>query len=402
MSKKHKHANINSLISGSVIPILAIVRKDIGIWLRQPTSIAATILPAVAFMIILYFGAQAVGRNPIALVTESNGPFAQEIEKTLRESDAFNVVLITTSQQSAEEALRQLKVAAVITIPNNFDTNLESHKPDPVAIHINNLNLDFTNDLRRSLPAAITDFYESHSNSSNNKEIFKRNSSADIITTSVPIKIQVKEKDLRQQDIDLLRFELVPNLVLLITTAGIVNAGLAVAREWEDSTIKELLLAPISKATIITGKILSGWITTILIVVVVLVIGIVTGYLRPEQPIFWISTIIIVMLISLASAGLGVAIGATARRFQRVTAIGIPLSIDLFFLSGGITVAAFLPIWFQTISHFVPTFYGTHALQMAIFYSSTDGLAQDIAVLGLTAVIAVLLGILSLRKSMLK
>ncbi|MGN6346891.1 MAG: ABC transporter permease [Candidatus Nitrosocosmicus sp.] len=402
MSKKHKHANINSLISGSVIPILAIVRKDIGIWLRQPTSIAATILPAVAFMIILYFGAQAVGRNPIALVTESNGPFAQELEKTLRESDAFNVVLITTSQQSAEEALRQLKVAAVITIPNNFDTNLESHKPDPVAIHINNLNLDFTNDLRRSLPAAITDFYESYSNSSNNREIFKRNSSADIITTSVPIKIQVKEKDLRQQDIDLLRFELVPNLVLLITTAGIVNAGLAVAREWEDSTIKELLLAPISKATIITGKILSGWITTILIVVVVLVIGIVTGYLRPEHPIFWISTIIIVMLISLASAGLGVAIGATARRFQRVTAIGIPLSIDLFFLSGGITVAAFLPIWFQTISHFVPTFYGTHALQMAIFYSSTDGLAQDIAVLGLTALIAVLLGILSLRKSMLK
>ena len=402
MSKKHKHTNTNSLMSGSVIPILAIVRKDIGIWLRQPTSIAATILPAVAFMIILYFGAQAVGRNPIALVTESNGPFAQELEKTLRESDAFNVVLRTTSQQSAEEALRQLKVAAVITIPNNFDTNLESHKPDPVAIHINNLNLDFTNDLRRSLPAAITDFYESYSNSSNNKEIFKRNSSADIITTSAPIKIQVKEKDLRQQDIDLLRFELVPNLVLLITTAGIVNAGLAVAREWEDSTIKELLLAPISKATIITGKILSGWITTILIVAVVLVIGIVTGYLRPEQPIFWIPTIIIVMLISLASAGLGVAIGATARRFQRVTAIGIPLSIDLFFLSGGITVAAFLPIWFQTISHFVPTFYGTHALQMAIFYSSTDGLAQDITVLGLTALIAVLLGILSLRKSMLK
>lgn len=402
MSKKYKYNNINFIILSSVIPILAIVRKDIGIWLRQPTSIAATILPAVAFMIILYFGAQAVGRNPIALVTEDNGPFAQELEKTLRKSDAFNVILTTSSQQSAEEALKHLKVAAIITIPNNFDTNLELHKPDPVAIHINNLNLDFTNDLRRSLPAAITDFYESYSNISNNKESFKRNGSADIITTSAPIKIQVKEKDLRQHDIDLLRFELVPNLVLLITTAGIVNAGLAVAREWEDSTIKELLLAPISKATIITGKILSGWATTLLIVVVVLAIGIVTGYLRPEQPVFWIPTIIIVMLISLASAGLGVAIGATARRFQRVTAIGIPLSIDLFFLSGGITVAAFLPIWFQTIAHFVPTFYGTHALQMAMFYSSTEGLAQDLTVLGLTALIAVLLGIASLRKTMLK
>ena len=30
--------------------------------------ITATILPAIAFMIILYFGVQAVGRNPVALV----------------------------------------------------------------------------------------------------------------------------------------------------------------------------------------------------------------------------------------------------------------------------------------------------------------------------------------------
>jgi ABC-2 type transport system permease protein len=400
--KNSKYNIINSKITASiVIPILAIVKKDIGVWFRQPTSIAATILPAVAFMIILYFGAQAVGRNPIALVIEDKGPLAQGLEKILIESDAFNVVMITNSHQNAEEAMMQLKVAAVITIPSNFDTNLKNHKPDPVSIHINNLNLDFTNDLRRSLPAAITDFYESHNISSNN-EVVKRKSSTTMITTSYPIQIQIKEKDLRQHDVDLLRFELVPNLVLLLTTAGIVNAGLAVAREWEDSTIKELLLAPISKSTIIAGKILSGWITTLLIAVVVLAIGTVTGYLRPEQPVYWISTITIVLLIALASAGLGVAIGAATRRFQKVTAIGIPLSIDLFFLSGGITVAAFLPMWLQTVAHFVPTFYGTHALQMAIFYSSTDGLAQDLAILGSTAFFAILLGILSLRKCMLK
>jgi Ca2+/H+ antiporter len=51
----------------------------------------------------------------------------------------------------------------------------------------------------------------------------------------------------------------------------------------------------------------------------------------------------IVLLIALASTGLGVAIGSATRKFQRVTAIGIPLSLDLFFLSGGITIAAFLP-----------------------------------------------------------
>jgi ABC-2 type transport system permease protein len=373
--------------TSSVIPVLAIVRKDIGVWLRQPATIASTVLPAVSLLVILFFFQQAVGRNPVAIVVHDTGPHAQELVKILSDSNAFKIAMITTAQPNAEEALKLLKVAAVITIPSNFDAAFDSHKPDPVTIHINNLNLDFTNDLRRSLPAAITEFYTDKNNHNNG--------------ISGPIRIHVKETDSRQQDIELLRFELVPNLVLLLTTAGIINAGAATAREWEDSTIKELLLAPISKTSLIVGKLLSGWFTTLLIAAVVLVIGAASGYLRPEDPIYWISTVAIVLLIALASAGLGVAIGAAARRFQRVTAIGIPLSIDLFFLSGGITVAAFLPVWLQTTAHFVPTFYGTHALEMAIFYNSSEGLVQDVAVLSVTALAATILGVLSLRKSML-
>jgi len=375
------------IITSSIIPIFAIVRKDIGVWLRQPTAIAATVLPAIAFMIILYFGAQAVGRNPVALVVQDNGPHAHELVKILSQSDAFKIVMTSSTPERADKALKQLKVAAVITIPNNFDEDYNAKKSDPITIHINNLNLDFTNDLLRSLPAAITEFYADKTGSNGNTS---------------PIQIHVKETDIRTQDIDLMRFELVPNLVLLLTTAGIVNAGLATAREWEDYTIKELLLAPISRTILIVGKLLSGWLTTLLIAAVVLLIGAASGYLRPENPIYWISTLVIILLIALASACLGVAIGAAARRFQRVTAIGIPLSIDLFFLSGGITVAAFLPGWLQTIAHFVPTFYGTHALQMAIFYNSTEGLALDISVLGGTALVAGVLGVLSLRRSMLE
>jgi ABC-2 type transport system permease protein len=378
----------------SWLAILAIVRKDIGVWLRQPTAITATILPAIAFMIILYFGAQAVGRNPIALVVQDNGPHAQEFVNILSNSDAFMVSLVTSKQEEAEQALKLIQVAAVITIPSNFDIAFNAHQSDPVTIHINNLNLDFTNDLRRSLPAAISEFYsgtQGHNSNNNDNDNNVNN----------PIKIHVKETDLRKQDVDLLRFEIVPNLVLLLTTAGVVNAGLATAREWEDSTVKELLLAPISRSSIIAGKLIGGWLTTLLVAAVVLVIGVVTGYLRPVGLLYWLTTIMIIMLIALASVGIGVAIGSAARRFQRVTAVGVPLSIDLFFLSGGITVAAFLPSWLQTVAHFIPTFYGTHALQTSIFYSSTEGLAQDILVLVGTAFATIAIGVFSLRRSTL-
>jgi ABC-2 type transport system permease protein len=379
----------------SWLAILAIVRKDIGVWLRQPTAITATILPAIAFMIILYFGAQAVGRNPVAIVVQDNGPRAQELVSILNSSDAFKVSLVTAKQDEAEQALNHIQVAAVITIPSNFDIAFNAHKSNPVTIHINNLNLDFTNDLRRSLPAAISEFYST--TQGNNNTIINNNNT----NINNPIKIHVKETDLRKQDIDLLRFEIVPNMVLLLTTAGIVNAGLATAREWEDSTIKELLLSPISRSSLIAGKLMAGWLTTLLVAAVVLALGALTGYLRPEGLFYWLTTIAIIMLIALTSVGIGVAIGSAARRFQRVTAVGIPLSIDLFFLSGGITVAAFLPTWLQTVAHFIPTFYGTHALQTSIFYSSTEGLAQDILVLVGTAFATIALAVFSLRRSTL-
>ena len=67
-----------------IIPILAIVRKDIGVWLRQPATIASTVLPAVALLVILFFFQQAVGRNPVAIVVQDSGPHAQELVRILR------------------------------------------------------------------------------------------------------------------------------------------------------------------------------------------------------------------------------------------------------------------------------------------------------------------------------
>jgi ABC-type multidrug transport system permease subunit len=104
------------------------------------------------------------------------------------------------------------------------------------------------------------------------------------------------------------------------------------------------------------------------------------------------------LLIALASAGLGVALGAALRGIQRVTALGILLSLYLFFLSGGIAVAAFLPAWVQAIAHVIPTYYGVHALQMAIFYHSSDQLGRDVAVMGGTAAATLALGVVMLRR----
>lgn len=360
---------------GAARAVWALIRKDIGIWARQPSAIAATVLPPIVFMIVIFVASAAVGRNPVALVTLDHGPQAQRLASILQSSDAFRVQVATPAD--AQNLLDNVQVAAVITIPADFDAKYDAGQPDAVTIRINNLNLDYTNDLRRSLPAAITRFYAQQSRS--------------------PVNMAVRETDLRARDVSILQFLLVPNLVLLLTVAGIVNCGLATAREFEDVTIKELLLAPINRGTLIAGKLLAGWLTTLLVAGVVLTIGAVTGLLRPTG---WYALLAIgeVALLALAMAGLGAALGALLQRFIPTIAIGVNLSIYLFFLSGGISVVAFLPDWVQTIAHFTPSYYGVHALQMAMFYGSTEQLGRDLAVMSGTAVATLLLGVLALRR----
>ena len=354
---------------------LALARKDIVTWLRTPNAIVASLLPPLAFVVIIAVQAGSVGHNPVALVVDDPGPQARELVRILKSSEAFNVRQSTAAE--AGRLLTDVQVAAVVTVPSTFDADYAAHRPDPVTIRINNLNLDFTNDLRRSLPAAISRFYAGQADS--------------------PIHVTVAETDLRRHDVSLIQFELIPNLVLLLTVTGVITCGLATAREFEELTIKALLLAPIGRGTLITGKLLAGWLTTMAVAAVVLVLSAVFGLLRPAGW-YWFPALAVVALIGLATAGLGAAIGAALRRFSAVTGIGINLAIYLFFLSGGISVAAFLPDWIQTIAHFTPTYYGVDALEAAIFYQSTDNLVRDMTILVATAALGLGLGVISLRR----
>src|SRR5258708_1524727 len=103
----------------------------------------------------------------------------------------------------------------------------------------------------------------------------------------------------------------------------------------------------------------------------VLLVGDLLGWTQP-QGIYWLSASLAIALVALMSSGLGVALGAALQRMHTTIAIANSGSIYLFFLAGGIGVLAFAPDWLQNIATFIPLTYGRHALEMAVFYSSSD------------------------------
>ncbi len=356
--------------------VWAIIRKDLRVWLSNRRNIAATIVPPLAFLLIQALGAVAVGRSPVALVTMDTGPKGQRMQQILHQADVFRITDATPAQ--AKNLYDNIQVIAIITIPSDFTQRVNAHDPSPVLVHVNNLNLDFTNDVRRSVPDAITQFYQAQGSAS-------------------PIKVGIQEQDLRARDVQFFQYLVLPTIILLLTLSGLVTSSISTAREWETKTVKELLLAPTSRTSIIVGKVLAGFVTTFLLGLLVLLLGAALDWTRPTG-IYWLTSIVIIAMIALFSTGLGVALGAALQKSQPVIAISINVAIYLFFLAGGIGVIAFEPLWLQNIAAYVPLTYGIHALGQAVFYSSSDLFGRDMLVLGVCALVALALGVLSMRR----
>lgn len=356
--------------------VWAIFRKDIAVWLRNGRNIAATVVPPIAFLFVQAIGAVAVGRSPVALVTLDNAAKGQQMKQIFHQADVFRVTDASPAQ--AQRLYNDVQVIAIITIPADFTQRVEANQPVQINVLVNNLNLDFTNDVRRSVPDAITQFYHAQGSTSS-------------------IKVLMNEQNLRAQDVQLFQYSVLPTLALLLTLSGLVTSSIAAAREWETRTVKEMLLSPTTNGAIILGKVLAGFTTTFCLGLLVFLLSAALGWTQP-QGIYWLTVLLILALIALFSTGLGVALGAALQRTQPVIAISINVAIYLFFLAGGVGVLAFEPIWLQNIAAFIPLTYGIHALEQAVFYSSADLLGRDVLVLSLTALVALALGVLSMRR----
>jgi ABC-2 type transport system permease protein len=364
------------MLRAFVRAVWTICKKDLRVWLRHPSNVAITVLPALALLFVDALSAGAVGRSPVALVTLDQGARGQQMAHIIRQANLFRVSDATPAQ--AQALYQNLDVVAILTIPANFTQAVDAHTPAHIEVQINNLNTDFTNDIRRAVPDAITQFYQQQGSAS-------------------PLRVTLSEQNLRRQDIQLFQYSAMPLIVLLLVVSGLVSSSLAVAGEWETRTIKELLLSPASSGAIICGKVLTGFVTTTALGV--LGAGDLLGWVQPAG-VYWLPVLLILGLVALFSAGLGVALGALLQRIQPVGSAAIVIALYLFFLTGGTAVLAFDPAWLQTVATFVPLYYGRHALEMAIFYQSSDQLGRDVTVLAGSALLAVGLGILAMRRGL--
>ncbi len=200
--------------------IWACLKKDLRSALTERVFTIVCIFLPVNFLILLSLFVLAGSHAPTAFVMQENGPYAREFYTAMNNAHSFS--LRTASASEASSLISSGQIVAVVTIPPDFDARISAGQPVQMDVQINNLNTDFTNDIRRAIPLSITTFY----------------------AKAYPnlVAITPRESDWYPQDTDYVPYLAVSIIVISLMVGGVLQAGVSSAKERENGTIKELLL----------------------------------------------------------------------------------------------------------------------------------------------------------------
>lgn len=354
--------------------IRAVALKDIRSALTERLFTAVSVIIPVNFLILFLLFVLTGGQAPTAVVMQDNGPYAQQFVAAMQTAHSF--IIQETTAEEAQRLMAQGRIVAIVTVPANFDTALQNGEPISLPVLVNNLNVDYTNDIRRAVPLAITSFY------------------AEAFPDQVVVK--ATESDLHPQDTDYIQYLSVSIVVVSLLIGGLLQAGTNAAREYETGTIKELLLAPASRWAIEVGKLVGALALCVLsggvvLGVVVLVLGV--------HPLYWSEVLGFTVLVLLTFISLGLLAGTLVRRRTSVIPLSIGLSLPVFFISG-----AFGPVQWGTpalaiIAQLQPVYYAIAVFQHGFhgFQTTPFSLTTSALVLAAFTVIIVLVSATALR-----
>jgi ABC-2 type transport system permease protein len=391
--------------------IWTIAHLDLLMWKRTPMAIMAALIPPIGMTLILITMSLAVLQQPVALVVESNGPQAQKMRKLIEsDTDAylnydFSTNLKAIDAKTADRFLKSQRVAGIITIPADFDEKIIDGKAK-VELLLNNVDIDFSDDIRRSVDRSVAQFDAPGLKLEDEEEgspVINQNNlieeEPEEFETN-PYLVKVQKKDLRQTTVDWFSYQIVSALILLILNVGLMGTSLLSAQDVERKTNRYLMISPIPFWVIITGRLLGGTIASMFALVPALVLCVIFKVISPTLPHLPALGLIFV-LTALSASSLGALLGVLFKGSKIIAMAASVVSTYLFLLGGGFTTIAFIPQWLRNLSTIIPTRYAIDGMRQVLFYPTLDGVMLDLAVLGLTVFLSIIIGSFIIRRSWL-
>lgn len=296
----------------SVTVMWAIAQKDWLRFCRQPFLMFVSILMPLVFIFFYAIIVHSSATNPVVVALEGNGEASHRFLQTLADihsQEAPYYEIVTSEADIARHQFENGQALGMIVIPADFDQRV-GQGTAVVELHINNINSDYSKNLRLRLDKAVRQFNQAE----------------------VGTRLDIAETSWLPRDPWMRDYISTSLLLFACLYSAMVNTGLHVASEWNDRTIKMLLLAPVSRGKIVAGKVLAGLGQSIVSIALVLLLLLFIFDFYPSGT--WWSMGGVILVVLLLGTGLGAIIGVASKQTLATTSILIALSVILFLISG--------------------------------------------------------------------
>lgn len=199
------------------------------------------------------------------------------------------------------------------------------------------------------------------------------------------------------KDIDYIHF-LVPGIIGMTMLFTSMFAGISVLWDREFGFLKEIMVTPVNRVSIVLGRIVGGTTTALIQGILILGISCLMGFRIVGISSFLLS-IVFMFFIAVTFIGLGLIFASKMKDIHGFSLIMNFVIFPLFFLSGALFPLENLPIWIRYISYIDPLTYGVDGLRGVLIGVFSLPIISNLIILIGFSLVMVLLGAYFFEKS---
>lgn len=199
--------------------------------------------------------------------------------------------------------------------------------------------------------------------------------------------------------IDFISF-LTPGIMVMTMVFTATISGITTVFDREFGFLKEMLVAPVRRESVLIGKMLGGVTQSIFQGIVILILGLLMGMKLGNSPPVAVSGMIFTMfLVSMAFVSLGLAVASKMSSMEGFQMVMNFMIQPMVFLSGAFYPVSSLPSWLGWGVRMNPLTYGVDAMRYFSLGLHEFSLLLDISVLAAFSAVLIALGGYAFRKS---
>ena len=175
----------------------------------------------------------------------------------------------------------------------------------------------------------------------------------------------------------------------ILFTSTFSGVGLLWDRQF--GFLKETLVAPVPRLTIMIGRTLGGATVALMQGLLIFCVSLIAGF-RPASLLVLPAGLLVMACVAIVFAAMGTVVGSSIKDMQAFPLVMNFLVMPTFFLSGALYPLRNLPGPLALLTRLDPLTYGVDALRGVLIGASHFGLALDILALAIAAALLLMLG----------